>query len=209
MKNETMTIHRALAELKLIDSKIEKKIQALAPIGIMQKDKLVNGTTPKDEFNKDAISKYDSIKALIARKKLIKSAIVETNVKTIIEIAGKKMTIADAINHKNVIELTKHFIEQLKSAHAKVLGHLQTNNEKVNEVAILLAEKALGKDNVKIDDGDAVAITKPYIESNEFVLVDPLEIEKEIDIMETETLDFETEIDAVLSEINAVTIIEI
>ncbi len=71
---ETMTIHRALAELKLIDSRIEKSINAIVCSGIYQKDKLVNNYYTKNDFKKDARSKHQSVTDLIDRKNKIKSA---------------------------------------------------------------------------------------------------------------------------------------
>jgi len=47
---ERMTIHRGLSELKLIDSKIKKRIEDIDPLGVYQKDKKVNGVYDKDDF---------------------------------------------------------------------------------------------------------------------------------------------------------------
>ena len=51
MKKETMTIHRALSELKLIDAKIEKSIEAIEPVGLMLDGKLVNDFHKKPNYN--------------------------------------------------------------------------------------------------------------------------------------------------------------
>jgi hypothetical protein len=47
------------------------------------------------------------------------------------------------------------------------------------------------------------------MESNEWHLSDPLNIVDKIDALEKEVSEFETEVDATLSEINAITFIEI
>jgi hypothetical protein len=70
-------------------------------------------------------------------------------------------------------------------------------------------EAALGKDNVKAGKDDVEAIRKPYIEANEFHLFDPLKVEETVEKLEKEVSEFEAEVDAVLSEANAVTFIEI
>jgi len=82
MEKQKMTIHRALSELKLIDSKIEKQINEIIAVGIYQKGKNINGYISPDEFKSSAKSKYDSVNDLIARKCNIKSAIVDSNSKT-------------------------------------------------------------------------------------------------------------------------------
>ena len=206
---EKMTIHRALSELKLIDARIEKAISAIKPTGVTQKNKLVNQFYKKEDFEKEARAKFQSVNDLIERKNKIKSAIVKANGVTKVEINGKKMTISDAINFKQVIDFKKKLIATLEQKHRSAKDTAETNNKQVEDNALRLAEAALQKDNVKINDGDAVAITEPYLTKNEFHLVDPLNFDKLVEEVQTEVNDFESEVDAVLSEINAVTVIEI
>jgi hypothetical protein len=206
---EKMTIHRALSELKLIDSRIEKAITSLEPTGLIQEGKLVNGFYDRAEFEKSAKAKLQSVTDLIERKTRIKSAIVAVNGKTPVVIANKTMTISDAITFKTVIELKRNLIANLIAKHNAAKSQAEKNNTKVDEHALKLAEAALQKDNVQINDGDAVAITEPFIKKNKFNIVDPLEVEKLTDELQVEIDDFETEVDAVLSEINAITFIEI
>ena len=206
---QKMTIHRALAELKLIDAKVTKAIETLTPSGIVQGEQLVNGVYDRKEFEKDAKAKLQSATDLIKRKNDIKSAITKANAETIVTIADKSMTISDAINFKTVIELKKELISGLVTKHNQTKKNLETNNTTIDANALRLAEAALQKDNVKINDGDAVAITEPYLKKNKFHLVDPLGVEKLSEKLQEEIDNFEVEVDAVLSEINALTVIEI
>lgn len=208
---EKMTIHRALSELKLIDARIEKAIEQVEPTGVMQKDKLVNGLYPKDAFEKDTKAKFQSVTDLIDRKIKIKSAIVSVNGKTPVAVAGRNMTIADAITFKTVVLLKQNLVDALKVKYGKVKGKFLTENEKINAVALENAKIMIGKqgdDRIKPTDDDVRAIVEPFVKRNEFHLVDPLDAEKLIDKMQAEIDDFTTEVDAVLSEINAVTLIE-
>ena len=204
-----MTIHRALAELKMIDARIEKTINSIEPSGIMQKEKLVNGFIKKEEFEANAVSRFQSVNDLIDRKNKIKSAIVKANGLTEVIISNKTMTISEAINYKTVIEFKKKLIATLSQRHKTAKSNANIQNETVKKNALRLAEAALQKDNVKISDGDAVAITEPYIEKNTFHLVDPLKVDDLVQKLTKEVDDFATEVDAVLSEINAITVIEI
>lgn len=205
---EKMTIHRALSELKLIDAKIEKQINEVAPSGIMQKGKLVNGYVQETDFEKSAKSKYDSVNDLIDRKNQIKSAIVAANGVTQVKVAEKQMTIADAINFKAVIKFKKKLIETLKARHRQAVGELNKQNEIVNANVQRILEATFGKENVKVGKEDVEAVRKPYLEANEFHLFDPLKVDETVEKLEKEVSEFEAEVDAVLSEINAVTIIE-
>lgn len=207
-----MTIHRALAELKLIDSKIEKAIIVVDPIAIMQKDKLVNGSITQEDFISNAKAKYQSVNDLFDRKVKIKSAIIKANSGTTVKIGDNEMTIADAINFKTLIEFKKKLITTLAARDRKVKATLMTDNEKINELALNNAKIMLGKqtDNTVLPtDADVKAITDPFIERNQWTLVDPLNLETTLEVLNAEVDEFETEVDAVLSEINAITIIEI
>lgn len=206
---EKMTIHRALSELKLIDAKIEKQIAEIVPVGIYQKGKLISGYMMESEFSAAAQSRFDSVNALILRKTAIKSAIVQANGVTKVTVAGKQMTIADAINFKAVVKFQKALVEKLKAGHRAALAELNKHNANVELNVQKILEVTFGKDNVKADPKDMEAVRKPYIEANEFHLFDPIKIATTVEKMEKEVSEFEAEVDAVLSEINAVTIIEI
>lgn len=204
-----MTIHRALSELKLIDSKIEKQIAEIIPSGINQKGKNINGFIPEVDFKKNAEAKFISVNDLIARKNLIKSAIVKANGETKVKVGGNEMTIADAINFKAVIKFKKQLAEVLKQRHAQAVGNMKVNNEQVERNVQSILEATFGKDSVKNGKDDLEAVRKPYMEANEFHLFDPLKVSEKVEQIEKEIGEFESEVDAVLSEINAVTTIEI
>jgi hypothetical protein len=209
MEKQKMTIHRALSELKLIDSKIEKQITEVSPVGINQKGKLINGYIKEEDFSSAAKSKYDSINDLIQRKVSIKSAIVKANGETNVRVGEKTMTIADAITFKAVVVFKKKFIARLKANQTSAISELNKNNDIAENNVQKLLEYTFGKENVKADSKDVDSIRKPYMEANEFHLFDPLDITKKIEAMEKEVSDFEMEVDAVLSEINATTFIEV
>jgi len=206
---EKITIHRALSELKLIDAKIAKNIQELVPCGIYQKDKLIEGFTKKEDFEKSARARLQSVHDLLKRKTLIKSAIVASNATTCVKIGEKEMTVADAITFKSVIVLKKELIDRLKGVYLNAQARMNKGNDTVNQNVQKLLEAALGKDNVKTGAGEVEAIRKPYLDANEFHLFDPLSVQERIDELEKETAEFESNVDSVLSEINAVTFIEI
>ncbi len=206
---QKMSIHKGLAELKLIDSKIDKKIATLKATGINQKGKLVDGIYQEKEFEADALTIYQSVNDLIDRKIDIKKAIVNANAKTKVIIAGKTMTIADAITFKSIVNQKELLINKLENDFAVSKASMENNNTKIKENALKLAEAALGKDNVKIDSKDFKNITEQYIDANEAKIVDPLKVASKIKTLTEEVEDFQMEVDACLSEINAITLIEI
>lgn len=209
MSLKKMTIHRALAELKLIDNKIEKLITNLDPVGMLIEGRLVNEIYKEEDFEKEVKSKYQSVSDLIKFKIKVKTALIKSNSETLVSISGESMTVADAITLKSSIDLKKSLHANLLTKFSKVRSKIGVHNEKIEDNALLLAKSALQKDNVKINDGDAIAITEPYMNKNLAHIVDPIDIKKEIDRLETEIEEFETNVDAVLSESNAITVIEV
>lgn len=206
---EKVTIHRALSELKLIGARIEKQIQELEPAGIVQKDKLVNGTTKKDDFENTAKARYQAVTDLIDRRAKIKAAIVLSNSVTDVAVAGVKMTVADAITQKALIESKKMLITHLKRKNNNAKSQLEQNNTRVDNNALDIAKVTLGKQGIKLQDDDVKRTVDPYLNDNRFSLVDPLALDKEIPDLEKKVADFEAEVDAILSEANATTFIEI
>lgn len=206
-EKETMTIHRALSELKLIDSKIDKAIKSIIPIGVYQKGKKINAHISEEDFKKNAQSNYDSFNSLVERKVKIKNAIVTANATTKLRIGEKELTISEAINYKTVIGMKKEFLEVLKARNNHAIGSLNKSNETVNANLQLILEKTFGANKPEKETMEHVS--KPFLEQNEFKLFDPLKLDEKITKLESEIATFESEVDSALSEINAVTKIEI
>lgn len=210
MEKRKMTIHRALAELKLIDAKIEKGISELKPLALNQKDKKVNGYLTEDEFKKQAESAWNSVNDLIKFKVLIKNAIVDSNAKTKVKIGPKDFTVAEAITFRKIIEQKKQLSKHLTAHFNAATSLLNKNNEQVDKNADEIVKHSLGADKTKEASKDAVDnIKKPYLENNTFHLIDPLNVQEKIKSLEAETGEFEAEVDAVLSESNSTTFIEL
>jgi hypothetical protein len=203
-----MTIHRGLAELKLIDAKIQKTINEIVPSGVYQPGKNINGHTNEAEFKSQAESKYTSAIDLIARKTKIKKAIVKKNGETELKVGTIVMTIADAITFKSLIQFKKDLIQILKQRHQQTLGNLDKNNAVIEKNLQVILEATYGKDNVKANTDDVKTLRENFLSINEFKVFDPLDVNKKIEELEKEVSEFETEVDAALSEINATTFIE-
>lgn len=206
---EKMTIHRALAELKTLDKRIDSKTESLKPVGFNVDGGKVNKRYELSEFAKQVSSDLQSINDLILRKVRLKSAIVKANSETLVNIAGKEMTISDAISYKQVLNMKKLLKNSLEVELLKTLTIIEKANATVESNALKIAENALQKDNVKITDKDVLNVTEPYLKKNLCELVDPLKIEVKIKELQEDIDSFELEVDATLSEINATTYIEI
>lgn len=201
MDNE-LSINRALKELQLLDKRIVKNIENGKFIATrIRKDKIDKKYTD-EEFKKMEEANLDSIFDLIERRILIKSKIVESNATTQIDVNGKKMSVADAIELKSAISYKKKLLKELKNNNSIVNMHMIDSNinmEQRIEKLILADMSREDKNKTEIE-----TITKAYKDSYECILVDPLNIEDLIKKLEFEIDEFESNIDYLLSESNTI-----
>lgn len=203
-----MTLHRALCELKLIDKRIASCVAKINSTAVYKKGGTINGETV-EKFSERAKSEYQSFNDLIKRRDLIKKALVKANATTNLTIGGVEMTIAEAIDMKVQINYKSSLLTQLRSQHYQATSTFNTMKEKLNQEAIGMAEKAIGKEGVKTDPETAANIVNSYTASREIILCDPLDSNKLITDLEKEVGDFNAEVDSALSEINGLTKITI
>lgn len=208
---EQMLVTKGLNELKLLDSRIYRKINEgefveAAKVSAPN----VKGKISKEAFKTNAKADYQSIMALIQRRNAIKAAIIVSNAVTMVDIAGKQMTVAEAIDKKSSIEYEKALLDQLSTQFLMALKKVTTENEKVDESIEQLLNTAYGKEGKeKITQASHQAIAEPYRAANEYGLVDSLEIQELIKKMKDDIQSFESEVDTALQISNSTTMIEI
>jgi len=102
---ETMTVHRAMVELKTIDKRIAKKIEnaAFCTSAKVNMKKLFG--QPAEEFYRQAQSDFDSITGLINRAAAIKAAIPVSNAKTKIKVNEQEMKMRVKNWSKNITQV--------------------------------------------------------------------------------------------------------
>lgn len=205
-----ITVTEALKELKLYDDKIYKAIARAEFVGAAKKNSDLIGHKKKSTYENDAKSSFDSIMAMIKNRDALKSAIVNSNAITKVEIGGVTMTVAAAIEKKSSIEYDKRFLYAMKEQFDQAVSTVARENAKVDSQCDRLIETQLSGDNkTKIDKIDIEAFTAPYRKQREFAVVDPLDIEKKIVELETTIDTFEAEVDTKLNVSNALTTIVI
>ena len=214
MTTETMTIHKALAELKTIDDRIDKAIRNTTYVlAVKHSAEKINGKTVAN-FKEDMRSGYQKVTDLIARRDAMKRAVVLSNATTKIKIGENAYTVAEAIEMKNHgMEFRSALLYQMGSAYTAAQNELNRNGgealEKKAEQYVLAVIAAQPKDSKMSVDSEAMkALRKQYIENNTYDLVDPMDIAKIIEALDAEINEFNAEVDAALSVSNALTVIE-
>lgn len=208
MVNETMTIHEALSELKIIGDRIETAINKNFVMANKVSNKKINGQ-PLEEIKKGMEANYQKVTDLIKRRNAIKKAVALSNAKTEVTIDGNKYTVAEAI------ELNRTGIsyqESLMRTLARQLNLCELEVKRNNDLVADKAEKNAAEAVGKKESGNAdefERIRRNYIEDQSYVLVDPLGVVKKIEALEEEIATFKTKVDSALSISNATTVIEI
>ena len=79
MIQETMTVHKALCELKMLDKRIESSIAGAEFCRTNKHSNAVINGVPLKEYGDEIVSQYQSIVDLITRRDAIKRAVVASN----------------------------------------------------------------------------------------------------------------------------------
>ena len=214
MTIEKMTIHKALAELKTMDDRINKAIRsATYVLAVKHSAEKINGKTVTN-FKEDMRSGYQKVTDLIARRDAMKRAVVLSNATTKVKIGDNEYTVAEAIEMKNHgMEFRSALLYQMNNAYVSAQNDLTRNGgealEKKAEQYVLAVIAAQPKDSKMSVDSDAMkALRQNYIENNTYDLVDPMDVAKIIEKLDAEINEFNAEVDAALSVSNALTVIE-
>lgn len=211
MTRESMTIHKALAELKVLDSRIDKSIADGVFCAANKHSNEKIGGVPIQDYEKVIQGSYDKVDGLINRQNAIKRAVTLSNAETKVKISDREYTIAEAIWMRNhgiekmqaVVNVMKR---QYKQAQAKV--NIQ-NGAELEARADQYVTAIYGQKDGKTNTADIEKVRKDFLTANTYELLDPIHILDRIEEMEKKISDFMSEVDAALSCSNALTEITI
>ena len=209
MIHEKMTVHKALAELKTLDDRINSEITGSVFVRANRHNNTkIFGKTIAD-FMADTESSYQSVKALINRRNAMKRAVVLSNAITKVNIGGVEYTVAEAIemnNHgmENLVDLRDCLREQYSSVKRMVESE---NGDKLVKACENYIQATFGTKE-KINNPDIEMAQKVYMTNNTYDIVTGLDIEKVIKELTDRIDTFKTEVDSALSVSNALTVIE-
>lgn len=204
---ETMTVHKALSELKVIDDRIASAIKGGTFVKTNKhSNEKIDGLTIPD-FEKVIQGDYDRVSGLIKRQAAIKRAVTLSNAVTKVSISDVEYTVAEAIWMKNHgMDMEKTFLEHLKNQYAMAKMVLeQQNGDALEERAEKYVLGMYGQKEGKTNTDEIEKAKREYIKSNTYDIIDPIKITDKIDALEKKINDFMVEVDSALSVSNAVT----
>ena len=209
MIHEKMTVHKALAELKTLDDRINSEITGSVFVRANRHNNMKIFGKAIADFMTDTKSSYQSVEALINRRNAMKRAVVLSNAVTKVEIGGVEYTVAEAIemnNHgmENLVDLRDCLREQYSSVKRMVESE---NGDKLVKACENYIQATFGTKE-KINNPDIEMAQKVYMTNNTYDIVTGLDIEEVIKELTDRIDTFKAEVDSALSVSNALTVIE-
>jgi len=203
-----MSVTRALAEVKMLGKRIEKRISEFVPVVSCTGKQAPAGFDSVEEFEKHTRSEYAAILDMLARRNAIKAQVIKSNAATEVEIAGKPMSVAEAIDMKSSIQHNKLLANRMSRMAAFVEDKItilerEADAKLQNQLTVLL-----GSDR-KNDESERRSVEDAFKERHWPKLRDPLKVRTKIEEQNSFIDEFTANVDFVLSESNARTMIEI
>ena len=203
-----ISVARALTELKTLKSRIDKKISVFAPATVSIGGKIALDK-PIAEFNAGVKSDLQSIKDLISEFSTLKTAIISSNAVTEIKVCGDEMTVAEGIAKKESIEFDVNLNNKCRRILNTMTKSVDRESKNVSDRLDALLQVTFNKEATKVKSDEFESVAKPFLENNGVKLVDPLDLLKFNAALDEKIDLFKSEIDIVLSESNAKTMIEV
>ena len=179
MTTEKMNVHKALAELKILDDRIVKAINSVeACISNKHSNTKVKGVDIK-VYTGVMKSSYDKATDLIKRREAIKRAVVLSNAVTKVTVADKEYTVAEAIEMKNHgMDFKKLLKQKIKKQYDAAMAQIITENGKLEDKAENYVVGLYGSKEGKTSTEEFTKTREAYIEAQTMELVDPIGVLK-------------------------------
>lgn len=209
----TMSITRALTRAKTIEKQLTRLVESQFVVTLMKRE--VDDVTDVFKDNlKMTQSNFDQFNALFAELNNIKAAVRKSNEVTKVVIGGEELTVADALVYKNTIVYRNNFLDRItrenRNAESRVEQSKISADTKFATVRENLIKNSQGQD-VSEDYLKTVLTEEERRLKKAIVEVKVSGINNVNEYIEAERKRIDTfleEVDYVLSESNATTIIE-
>lgn len=213
MTTETMNMHKALVERKILPDRIYKLQRECEFIkAVKNNSKKIGGKTVR-ELEETMKANDQKLSDLENRLNALDDAITMSNGETTVTINGETITVSVAIERKKkrVARLQARRDSLIMQYRDAMSTYDMNSGDVLEDEANEYVQRILrsqGGTAEKSDDKFIKALHDSYIENNEFKLIDPLGVKDRIASLDDEIAELESEYDAALSVSNAITVIE-
>lgn len=211
MTTETMTVHKALCELKTLEGRIADKMTNEAFVFVNKHANTKIKGVPLESVMKSAKDTFQSLTDLIKRRDAIKRAVVLSNASTKVTIGGKEYTVAEAIEFKNNgIPIRQRLMQTLQSELKGAQNDVERSNKDIDDRADKYVHGMFGGAvDLKNMTKEIAEMRDKYIEAQTCEIIDCIDAEKVVRDLRDETDAFSVDVDSALSVSNAITTIEV
>lgn len=208
-----ISVQRALTELKSYEKKINSLTMGANFCVLNKPGKKINGLQTPDEFVKTQLVALNKISDIIAKKSLYKSLIYKANATTKVIYKVKdtltEVTVADLIAKKEAAPFELALYRTILAAINKNKTLLQRESELLTDKASEFVKTIMGKEKATSGSSEeSVKVMDKFIKDNVSELVSVLS-EQAVSEKISELEDFLLEVDTLLSEANARTMISV
>lgn len=208
---EQMTVHKALAELKVLDARINNEIGKYHFVVPNKHSNTKIGGVPISDYADEVRNAYKSIRTLINRRNAIKRAVTRSNAVTVVKIDGTEYTVAEAIDMKSMgVAYLNALRNVLESQYSNAKLNADKNNGEKLEMRTDEYIKSMyqGADMKNLSE-EIKKVREDFVVAQTVELVDPINAAKEVEAIGKEVDAFMAEVDSALSVSNALTTIEV
>lgn len=197
-----MTLHRALAEIKLIEKRITKTITSSKFIAAVDGNQAPQGFNTQEAFNEQAKANHQSVEALIRRRDAIKAALIDANANHTVQIAGRTMSLAEAIYLRDKgLEEHEELLNSLRRQKTDAAIRLEVLNSNLRE----RTERHLKEwfaNTEKPTPVEIAEVTENFEKRNAPKMLDPIAIDEKIAALDKFIDEFRNEVHFILGEAN-------
>lgn len=208
---ETMTVHKALCELKVLGDRIDKEIDSLNFLTLNKHgNQKINGVPVKD-YIENVRANFKSVMTLINRRNAIKGAIINSNAVTKVIIGKKEYTVAEAIDMKaNGMSNPQKILRNLELQWNRSLSMAERENgEKLDARADAYVKSLYEGSDMKNLSDDIQKVRETFVASQTVDIIDPIGAQDVMRNLKDGIDTFMADVDSALSVSNALTNIEI
>ena len=213
-----ITMHRALSQLKTTASRFEKELNSSRFIATTIGQTGTSNGRKVDDVVADINASYNAVTDLLANFEKLKLGIIRANsgvssadnCANTVDLNGKKMLTAEVIAiQKFIIPMKEKLLNTLAAQLNRVNMSIEHTNARVtSDISNVLAAVSNG-DKTKLTTEQVDALTKAHYANNCEFAVDPLKLADKIRELREEIDNLSVAVDSKLSEVNALTLIEI
>lgn len=221
-----ITLHRTIAEIKTTESRIKTLVSRYSNsklfVGLYNKSKkAAEGGIARDEVIRNIQGNVDKFNALYKNLTNLKFGLVNANAGLTssiphdqletAEVCGKQYTILEILALKKILGYKTMLKDKLTEEYVSVTSSIeQSNKDNKDRLDRILTQFADKKADDKSNSAIAIkATTEAFWETNGLEMIDPLGIKSMIDSLDREINAYSIEIDAALSQSNALRTIEV